>query len=149
MKRAGSLLQKAAKTDVVLDAAKVGRIRKGKISASQGMGAFWKSTADFRGIKVFKRNDLIDPARVDDLGRTNLQRMQRGLAPVGPDGQPLNIHHMLQTGDGPVAEVTSTFHSTNRSTIHINPSSVSSGIDRASFGEWRKAYWKNRAKDFE
>ena len=29
----------------------------------------------------------IDPSLVDDLGRTNLQRMESGLAPIGPDGR--------------------------------------------------------------
>jgi hypothetical protein len=51
IKRTGTLLHKAAKADDVLDVAKAGRIRKGKTSASQGGGAFWKSTTDFRGTK--------------------------------------------------------------------------------------------------
>ncbi|GAA4976324.1 HNH/ENDO VII family nuclease [Streptomyces hyderabadensis] len=32
--------------------------------------------------------------------------MKQGLAPMGPDGKPMNLHHMLQTQDGPIAEVT-------------------------------------------
>lgn len=32
--------------------------------------------------------------------------MQEGLAPMGPDDEPLNLHHMLQTPDEPIAEVT-------------------------------------------
>jgi len=74
--------------------------------------------------------------------------MQQGLAPVGPDGARIQLHHMLQTMDGPIAEVTQTFHRSYGSIININPNTIGSGIDRAAFNAWRAAYWINRAKDF-
>lgn len=109
---------------------------------------FWKRVTDFEGTKVYQRNDLIDPNIVDKLGRTNGQRMQQGLAPIGPDGKPLNLHHMLQTQDGPVAEITQTFHQQNSGTVHINPNTIPSGVSRPSFDAWRQRYWTNRARDF-
>ncbi len=48
---------------------------------------FWTSSTTFKGNKVFHRNDLIDPKLVDARGRTNLERMQKGLAPAGLDGK--------------------------------------------------------------
>ncbi len=75
--------------------------------------------------------------------------MEEGLAPIGPDGKSINLHHMLQSQDGPIAEVTQTFHSQKSSVININPSTFPSGIDRTTFNSWRKAYWMNRANDFQ
>ncbi len=110
---------------------------------------YWSSEPiNFKGHKVFQRNDLIDPNLVDERGRTNLERMQNGLAPLGPDGKPLNLHHMTQRNDGPIAEMAQTFHQKNSKTIHINPNTVPSGIDRKNFNKWRSQYWKARAIDF-
>lgn len=104
--------------------------------------------AEVNGSRVYQRTDLIDPARVDALGRTNVQRMQSGLAPLGPDGKSMNLHHMLQTANGPLAEMTQTFHKTNHRIIHINPNTIPSGINRPVFDAWRGDYWKIRATDF-
>lgn len=100
------------------------------------------------GVKVYQRNDIIDPNLVDARGRTNLQRMDQGLAPIGSDGNPVNLHHMLQTNDGPIAEVTQNFHQQNSKVIHINPNTIPSGIDRNQFNQWKSDYWQNRANYF-
>jgi A nuclease of the HNH/ENDO VII superfamily with conserved LHH len=47
----------------------------------------------FGGNRVYQRDDLINRNFVDDLGRTNLERMQSGIAPIGPDGRSINLHH--------------------------------------------------------
>ncbi|RUO80217.1 hypothetical protein CWI84_06175 [Idiomarina tyrosinivorans] len=102
---------------------------------------YWSSDPiTFSGNKVYQRDDLIDSARIDvQTGMSNKQLMENGLAPYGPDGQKINIHHMLQTQDGPVAEVTQTFHQKNSKTIHINSGTdIPSGINRAEFDKWRK-----------
>ncbi|MHB1767640.1 MAG: HNH/ENDO VII family nuclease, partial [Phycisphaerae bacterium] len=107
--------------------------------------------ADVAGATVYQRSDLINPDYVspkDVLGRTNLQLMQEGLAPYGPDNELINLHHMLQTNDSPLAEMTKTFHQQYGSIIHINPPSIPSGIDRFSFNIWKNAYWMTRAQDF-
>ena len=75
--------------------------------------------------------------------------MQAGIAPVGPDGRSINLHHMTQRNESAIAEVAQTFHQQNSSVIHINPNTVPSGIDRNTFGTWKKQYWKNRADDFK
>ncbi|WP_454834642.1 HNH/ENDO VII family nuclease [Pseudomonas lini] len=88
----------------------------------------------FSGNKVYQRNDLIDPGRVDaSAGFTNKQLMENGLAPYGADGKKVNLHHMLQTQDGPIAEVPQSFHQKNSCVIHINsgseiPSSVNDSV---------------------
>ncbi|MGW2699297.1 HNH/ENDO VII family nuclease [Streptomyces sp. NPDC001340] len=92
----------------------------------------------------------------DPYGRTNLKRMQQGIAPMGPGraasggkDKPLNLHHMLQTQDGPIAEVTDAMHFDNYGKLHWKSGTkIPSGIDRPEFDRWKKEYWKSRAKDF-
>lgn len=112
---------------------------------------YWsQEPVQFNGNKVYQRNDLIDASRVDaSTGLTNKQLMENGLAPYGTDGKKVNLHHMLQTQDGPIAEVTQSFHQKNSGVIHINSGSeIPSGINRAQFEKWKKNYWKSRSLDF-
>jgi hypothetical protein len=109
---------------------------------------YWTRSVEFEGQKVYQRDDLIDPGRRDPDRRTNLERMRSGDAPIGPDGRSLNIHHLLQTQDGPLAEMTESFHRFHRRAMHINPRTTPSGIDRREFDAWRTHYWMRRAQDF-
>jgi hypothetical protein len=84
----------------------------------------------------------------DARGRTNLERMRKGLAPLGPDRKSINLRHTTQRNESSIAEVTQTFHKENSSVIHINPNTIPSGINRKEFNQWRKEYWKNRAKEY-
>ncbi|MDC0934976.1 HNH/ENDO VII family nuclease [Pirellulales bacterium] len=108
----------------------------------------WNKSKNFDGNKVFQRDDLIDPSLIDSRGRSNLERMKKGLAPLGPDGKSINLHHTIQTQGGAIAEVSQTFHQQNSKIIHINPNSTPSGIDRGLFDKWKRDYWKDRANDF-
>lgn len=99
-------------------------------------------------MKVYQRDDIINPNMKDARGRTNLERMQKGLAPLGPDGKSINLHHTTQRNESSIAEVTQTFHIDNSSVIHINPNTIPSGINRSEFNKWRTDYWKNRVNDF-
>nr|WP_225684607.1 HNH/ENDO VII family nuclease [Streptomyces pseudogriseolus] len=72
--------------------------------------------------------------------------MQQGIAPIGPDDKPINLHHMLQTQDGPIAEVTSSMHFGNYRQLHWKVGTdTPSGIDRNAFDAWKKLCWKDRA----
>lgn len=64
--------------------------------------------------------------------------MTTGRAPVGYEGNTVDLHHMSQTQDGSIAEMSQTFHKTNLEIIHINPNTIPSDIDRAVFYTWRK-----------
>lgn len=110
---------------------------------------YWNKTTEFKNVKVYQRDDIIDPNMKDARGRTNLERMKKGLAPLGPDGKSVNLHHTTQRNESSIAEVTQTFHQENSSIIHINPNTIPSGINRTEFNKWRTEYWKNRAKDYE
>ena len=102
---------------------------------------FWsQDPVQFNGNKIYQRNDLIDPNKVDPKsGKTNLELMNAGRAPLGSDGKPINLHHLTQKQDGAIAEVTQTLHSNNHGTLHI-PNTVPSGINRAEFNTWCRNY---------
>lgn len=78
-------------------------------------------------------NSTFDPNFVDKQGRTNVQRMEQGLAPIGRDGKSVNIHHIGQTNSGPVMEITATEHQKNYSNLHTNIGQEPSQIDRNAF----------------
>nr|WP_246856874.1 HNH/ENDO VII family nuclease [Brenneria sp. CFCC 11842] len=117
---------------------------------------FWKKDPiEFNGNKVYQRDDLFDPNLMTtwrDKGKvfrgTNIERMATGRAPVGYDGNAVNLHHMLQTQNGPIAEVSQTFHKANHGIIHIIPNTIPSGINRAEFNAWREQYWMYRASGY-
>ncbi len=110
---------------------------------------YWTKSTEFKGNKVYQRDDLIDPNLVDLKGMTNLERMMKGRAPYGPDGKKIELHHMLQTQGGAIAELTGTFHKQYSATIHINPSTMPSGINRPLFDKWRESYWVARSSNFK
>ena len=130
----------------------VGQKLLGEKAAQEGIegvvSRFWSRSED-NGVRTYQRSDLINAGFTDARNRTNLQRMQAGLAPIGPDGESMHLHHILQTQDSPLAEMTRTFHETYSRILHINPNSIPSGIDRGAWKAQREAYWTERAKDFE
>ncbi|MCK1970555.1 VENN motif pre-toxin domain-containing protein [Franconibacter sp. IITDAS19] len=117
---------------------------------------FWSAEpVEFSGNKVYQRNDLFDPNHVfswKEKGKTvtgtNIERMASGRAPIGADGKSVNLHHMTQSQNGPIAEVTQSFHQKNSAVIHINPNTIPSGINRPVFDKWKSQYWQQRAAEY-
>ncbi|WP_261570966.1 HNH/ENDO VII family nuclease [Frankia gtarii] len=113
--------------------------------------SYW-SPIDYNGQRIYQRDDLVNPSfasPTDKYGRSNLQRMRQGLAPIGPDGNPVNLHHLLQTQDGPIAEVTQKMHFGNYRQLHWKAGArIPSSIDRNAFSVWKSQYWKDRAAGF-
>ena len=121
---------------------------KGTNSATQADAAkyfgqerkYWsKDPIEFNGNKVYQRNDLFDPNLMTTwtdkrkiIEGTNLERMASGRAPIGHDGNPINLHHMTQ----------------NKTVIHVNPNTIPSGINRGEFNKWKTQYWIERAKTY-
>ena len=72
---------------------------------------------------------------------TNLERMQRGLAPIEPaTGEAYELHHIGQKADGTLAVLTRDQHRKNASIL--NQPGKASEIDRSGFGNTRKEFWK-------
>jgi filamentous hemagglutinin len=146
--------EKALKNGDIAGASKLINQASDEVGSAKYFGQerqFWSDEPiNFNGNNVYQRSDLFDPKYIDPKsGKTNLELMAVGRAPIGNDGNPVNLHHMLQKQDGPIAEVTQSFHKDNHGVIHINDNSIPSGINRAEFNKWRSDYWKERAKNFE
>ncbi|MGL4419249.1 MAG: HNH/ENDO VII family nuclease, partial [Gemmataceae bacterium] len=118
---------------------------------------YWNKPVQVLDRRVYKKNDLFDPYALSDwkdkgktVSGTNIDRMRTGRAPVGYDGEKVELHHLTQTEPGPIAEVGAKFHDYYTSTLHI-PGTISFRNDKTldkQFNAWREAYWKLRANDF-
>lgn len=86
----------------------------------------------------------IDMNAKDPFGRTNEQRMEKGLSPVSKEGSPIELHHIGQKNDGPLAELTKGEHQSSDNTKILHDSSKSSEIERGKFDTIRKNHWKDR-----
>ncbi len=75
-------------------------------------------------------------------GKTNMDLIKEGKAPYGPDGEWINLHHIGQKTDSPLAELTNTEHKTYDSILHDK--TKSSEIERPVFRTEKQAYWMNR-----
>ena len=64
----------------------------------------------FKGSTVIQNDRIFDPKIVDSKGRNNYQRMLENLAPIGKDGKSLELHHLMQTKNGGLIELTRTNH---------------------------------------
>lgn len=104
----------------------------------------------YRGSTFYCNNESFDPHALDEKGRTNIQRMQLGYAPIGYDREPVELHHMLQSENlGSVMEIPGSMHREEHKVLHINTSAIPTGINRSNFNVLRAAYWRKRAAMFE
>ena len=72
---------------------------------------------------------------------TNLERMQRGFAPIEPaTGKAYELHHIGQKSDGTLAVLTRDQHRKNASIL--NQPGKASEIDRSGFGNTREDFWE-------
>lgn len=104
-----------------------------------------KSFVRVNGKTVLVDNSTFDPDFIDGNGFSNRERMASGLAPIGNDGYPVNLHHLDQTNNGSVVEMTQSIHRQNYFKIHTNTGEYPSLIDRPSFTAWRNSYWRWRS----
>lgn len=77
----------------------------------------------------------------------NLDRMTAGKPPIGSDGKPIELHHIGQTSDAPLAELEASVHRKNHGKLHnLNKKSE---IDRVKFAKEKSDYWKARAAEIK
>ncbi len=96
------------------------------------------------GKAALVRND-IDLSKIDEFGRTNLQRMQKGLSPLDASGKSYELHHIGQETDATLAILTQAEH--DNAALH--GFKAISEIDRPEFAVIRKNFWKTMAKLLE
>lgn len=101
--------------------------------------------AEIGGRKCLIRPD-IDMDQKDSMGRTNKQRMEEGLAPLTKDGKVVELHHIGQKPDSPLAELTMEEHRGRGNDTILHDKTKDSEIDRNKFNGEKEEYWKNRAE---
>ena len=60
--------------------------------------------------KVYQRHDIDLDYFDENTGMTNLERMRSGKAPIGNDGNPVQLHHVIQKEAGPMVEIREVTH---------------------------------------
>ena len=79
--------------------------------------------------------------------KTNMDLIKEGKAPYGPDGERVNLHHIGQKADSPLAELTNTEHKKNDGILHDK--TKSSEIGREAFRYERQQYWVARYESLQ
>lgn len=102
--------------------------------------------AEIGGRKCLIRND-IDWEQKDALGRTNKERVEQGLSPINKDGKIIELHHIGQHTNSPLAELTPEEHRGKGNDGILHDKTKESEIDRKAFGIERNIYWGERIKE--
>jgi len=110
--------------------------------------------AGLRPVTINGKTSLIraiDLDYVDELGRTNLQRMEQGLAAIDPDsGIAYELHHIGQKTDSTLAILTKSEHMQggNNTIWHEfgQASEVHNAANEALGNKQRQSYWRQLAK---
>ena len=98
---------------------------------------------EINGKKCLVRKD-IDLEQKDSMGRTNSERMEKGLPPLDKNGRPIELHHIGQKPNSPLAELTTSEHRGKGNDTVLHDKKKESEIDRDKFAEERSEHWKNR-----
>ncbi|MFT5717146.1 MAG: hypothetical protein ACI9T7_001332 [Oleiphilaceae bacterium] len=93
--------------------------------------------------------DDIDLGKTDDMGQTNLERMEKGKPPVAQDGKPIELHHVGQDADSPLAELSQKEHRGEGNNTILHDGTQESKIDRVAFQKEKSDHWKARAEQLK
>jgi hypothetical protein len=89
----------------------------------------------------------IDLEQKDELERTNKDRMEQGLAPLDKKGNSIELHHIGQKFDSPLAELTSEEHRGKGNDAILHDKIKESEIDRRVFQKEKEEHWEIRVKE--
>lgn len=83
----------------------------------------------------------IDWDLVDDLGRTNAQRVAAGLAPVDSTGMSYELHHIGMRADSPLAILTNAEHHSKANYSILHWAEEGKDITDAAWSAQKKEFW--------
>ncbi|MBQ8763222.1 MAG: HNH/ENDO VII family nuclease [Clostridia bacterium] len=95
------------------------------------------------------RSDIELHGVCDHKGRDNAQRMAEGLSPMTEDGDIIELHHIGQKEDSPLAELTRDEHRGVGNDNVLHDKTKTSEIDRDDFNKERSDYWIDRGAALE
>ena len=104
--------------------------------------------AEIDGKKCLIRND-INWNQKDEMGRTNKERAEQGLSPINKDGKVIELHHIGQHSNSPLAELTQEEHRGKGNDGILHDKTKESEINRQAFAEERSNHWSARAQESE
>ena len=102
--------------------------------------------AEIDGKKCLIRSD-IDMTQKDEFGKTNMERMAEGKSPIAQNGETVELHHIGQKADSPLAELTTQEHRGRGNDTILHDKQKESEIDRISFSKERESHWIARANN--
>ena len=127
-------------SDEIIDA--IGSMEEYEIYKKAGL-----QEAEINGKKCLIRND-IDWEQKDTIsGRTNKERAEQGLSPINKDGKVIELHHIGQHADSPLAELTREEHRGRGNDTVLHNKTKESEIDRQAFSVERSKHWEARADE--
>lgn len=80
----------------------------------------------------------------DVMGRTNKERAEQGLPPLDKNGKAIELHHIGQKNDSPLAELTQEEHRGKGNDVILHQKNKESEIDRGAFARERSEHWTAR-----
>ena len=131
--------EKTGWSDEIIDS--IGSMEEAQIYMDAGL-----QEAEIDGKKCLIRDD-IDMDQLDEDGISNRERMERGRPPLTKDGQEVELHHIGQKPDSPLAELTTQEHRGVGNDTILHDKNKESEIDRNEFAKERKSHWKSRAEE--
>lgn len=103
--------------------------------------------------RVYQRQDIDFSYYDENTGLTNLERMELGRAPIGNDGNPIQLHHVIQKEAGPTVEIREVTHQEYYKTLHglveKGESFRNDPLMNKQYNNFRVAYWKWRAQQYK
>jgi hypothetical protein len=91
----------------------------------------------------------LDYEQKDQNGFTNTERMKMGIPPYDKEGKLIELHHIGQNKNAPLAELTKEEHIGKKNNTILHDTTLDSDIDRQEFNKTRREYWKARAEEIE
>ncbi len=126
-------------SDEIIDA--ISSMREYEIYRDAGL-----QEAEINGKKCLIRSD-INWEQKDAMGRTNKERAEQGLSPINKDGKVIELHHIGQHADSPLAELTPEEHRGKGNDTVLHDKTKESEIDRQVFAGERSEHWEARANE--
>lgn len=99
---------------------------------------------DINGKKALIQPDIDWDLEVGPNGETNRMLVEKGYVPRTIDGQPIELHHIGQHPDSPLAELTMQQHRGKINDAILHDKLKESEIDRAAFAKERADHWRSR-----
>lgn len=90
------------------------------------------------------RSDIDMDQVVDEFGMTNTDLIKEGYAPYDQNGNKIELHHIGQKDDAPLAELRFEEHRSSETYSILHDTSKESEINRSNFDNERESHWKSR-----